>query len=186
VAPGVSSDLIGATGDALERSNIDPETPEALADPELRETLHPVVTGSYFHRIEAAMYGQGGVSVVSRIRHEDAAWATRSDTNAESKTVINKVELRTKPEHHCTASQSFIHAAGDATVFCPWIITTFVEMVERYLSATVKNITDTVAPPLLCNMLPSNDSFQRPNRLDDAVYATQSMLDSIMIRFHSF
>jgi hypothetical protein len=38
----------------VERSNIDPETPEDLSDPELRKALHPVVTGSSFYRTEAA------------------------------------------------------------------------------------------------------------------------------------
>jgi hypothetical protein len=54
VAQGVSSDLIGATGDAPEPSSTESSTPEALPDPEPRKALHPVVTGSYFHQTGAA------------------------------------------------------------------------------------------------------------------------------------
>jgi hypothetical protein len=47
VAQGVSSDL---TGDTRERTNVDPE---GWSNPERRKELHPVVTGSSFHRIGA-------------------------------------------------------------------------------------------------------------------------------------
>jgi hypothetical protein len=54
VAQGVSSDLRGVTGDAPEPSSMEPETPEALPDPEQRKALHPIVTGSHFHQTGAA------------------------------------------------------------------------------------------------------------------------------------
>jgi hypothetical protein len=54
VAQGVSSDLTGATGSTPEQTKIDPERPKRLQNPEVRNALHPVVTGSSFHRTRAA------------------------------------------------------------------------------------------------------------------------------------
>jgi hypothetical protein len=54
VAQGVSSDLTGVTGSPSERTNAVQETPNGLTNLDLRNTLHPVVTGSAFHRTGAA------------------------------------------------------------------------------------------------------------------------------------
>jgi hypothetical protein len=53
-AQGVSSNPTGAISSPSERINVEPETPKGLTNPDLRNALHPVFTGSALHRTGAA------------------------------------------------------------------------------------------------------------------------------------